>query len=62
MAKTDLDMSKASLRLAYDGEALASHRMDVRDLAPALMGLGELLNAANELSCVQYQLHRVSDR
>ena len=47
MAKTDLDMSKASLRLAYDGEALASHRMDVRDLAPALMGLGELLNAAN---------------
>ena len=47
MAKTDLDMSKASLRLAYDGEALASHCMDVRDLAPALMGLGELLNAAN---------------
>ena len=37
---SDLDMSKASLRLAYDGEALASHRMDARDLAPALMGLG----------------------
>lgn len=42
-------MSRASFRVAYDGEALASHTMDVRDLAPALMGLGEIFVEANRV-------------
>lgn len=35
--------------LMYEGEALADGRMDVRDLAPALMALGDLLRDANDL-------------
>ena len=42
-------MSKAAFRVAFDGEALASHTMDVRDLAPALMGLSEALIEANKI-------------
>jgi hypothetical protein len=32
----------------YDGPALTEHRMDVRDLAPALVALADLLTAANK--------------
>ena len=42
-------MSKVAFRVAFDGEALASRTMDVRDLAPALMGLSEALIEANKI-------------
>lgn len=42
-------MSKAAFRVAYDGEALAAHTMDVRDLAPALLALGNVFVEANKI-------------
>jgi hypothetical protein len=33
--------------VVFDGPALAEHRMDVRDLAPALIAIADLLTAAN---------------
>jgi hypothetical protein len=42
------DMSKTSFALTYDGPALANHQMDVRDLAPALLAVGQLFDAAND--------------
>jgi hypothetical protein len=40
-------VSKVSFQLRYDGPALAEHGMDVADLAPALLALGELIKRAN---------------
>ena len=48
MGEEDI-MSKADLRVAYDGEALAGHTMNVRDLGPALMALGEIFVEANKI-------------
>jgi hypothetical protein len=40
-------MSKASFKIAFDGPALKEGRMDVRDLAPALLSLGRVIEASN---------------
>jgi len=40
-------MSRAAFTIAYDGPALSDHSMDVRDLASAMLGLGQLCDAAN---------------
>lgn len=37
----------AEFSVAYDGLALATHQMNVRDLAPALLGLADLLQDAH---------------
>ena len=40
-------MNSETFEIVYDGPALAEHQMDVRDLAPALHGLGVLIRSAN---------------
>ena len=42
-------MSRADFTLTYDGPALAAHEMDVRELAPAMLAVGELFDAMNIL-------------
>jgi len=41
--------SKASFHVLYDGPALASHEMDIRELAPALLAISDILEGANEV-------------
>lgn len=47
------EMSTASLTLAYDGEALREGRMDVRELAPALLAVGDLFRAARAVATTE---------
>jgi hypothetical protein len=42
-------VSRASFTIAYDGPALQAGVMDVRDLAPALLAVGQLFDAANSV-------------
>lgn len=44
-----LAMADTLIRIAFDGEALQNGTMDVRDLAPALLGLSDLLEESNGL-------------
>lgn len=40
-------MDNTNLKVVYDGESLINHAMDVKDLAPALLSLGDLFDTAN---------------
>jgi len=42
-------MSHADIRLVYEGSAVESGVMDVRDLAPALLAFGNLIEATNRV-------------
>lgn len=42
-------MGKNSFQIFYDGPSLQSHEMDVRDLAPALIAIGDLLDETNQV-------------
>lgn len=41
-------MSDANLTLVFDGPAVENGEIDVQDLAPALLAIGELIQAANQ--------------
>ncbi len=42
-------MSRENFKISYDGPALSNNEMDVKDLAPALLSLGELLEETNKI-------------
>lgn len=42
-------MSAPAFRLKFDGPALAEHEIDVADLAPALLALGQMVKSANRV-------------
>eukprot|EP01136_Pigoraptor_vietnamica_P016668 Opistho-1_new@60867 len=48
--RCDCTMSEAVFQLAYDGDALRDGEMDIGDLAPALLGLGQLVEAAGRIA------------
>ena len=48
-ADNDEMTATAEFSIKYDGPALATHQMDVRELAPALLALSTLLEEANRV-------------
>jgi len=42
-------MSEASVQMAYEGDAVATHMMEVNDLAPALLAIGDLCKNSNRV-------------
>ena len=44
-----MNESQATFQVTYDGPALAQHTMDVRDLAPALLSLSNLIDESGRL-------------
>jgi hypothetical protein len=42
-------MNGTELTISYDGESLKNHSMDVKELAPALLSMGKLLDETNRL-------------
>jgi len=40
-------VSRELFDVVFDGDALAEHKMDVQDLAPSLLGLGDTIRKAN---------------
>lgn len=55
-------MSHVELILKYDGPAVEDGSMDVRDLAPALLAVGNLIDACNEVINGKSTLSRVQVR
>lgn len=53
-------VSQVHFSIRFDGPALAAHTMDVRELAPALIALSDLLEAANKAADPQAPEVRVS--
>ena len=49
MAEQDRALAELAFTLEYDGPALASHEMDVKQLAPALLATAELFQEMNRL-------------
>ena len=49
MAMQVPDENAGTFRIVYDGPALVSHTMDVRELAPALIALAEVLEHVNRV-------------
>lgn len=43
-------MSEAAFQLTYDGEAVRDGEMDVADLAPALLAIGQMVKAASRVA------------
>ncbi len=44
-----LEETQAQLEILFDGPALADGSMNVRDLAPSMLGIGELFESANRI-------------
>ena len=47
MLETDGGVSRATFQIAYNGPATADHSMDVQQLGPALLSVGDLCREAN---------------